>query len=292
MHKDSIQKRNTLLRHRLISFLRDIDVKGIRRLSVILPRILLPSPEVVGRHIRTTLHGYDLLIDPKVDRGVELSIHETGTYEKGVVSFIEKYMDPKGMLIDVGANIGHLSIFTAVKFPESKIHSFEPHPKTREILEFNIGLNKCRNISVHSEALGNEVGEAFIYDNWQVNRGGASLIVKDDTEGSRVQLRPLDDCSFQQHATILKIDVEGFELTVLEGAKALIQSNRPILIVEISGRGAMGCTPEEIFKFIQSLNDYRIFKLKGGKERRSELIEIVSNSELPQHDNLFCLPKD
>ena len=53
-----------------------------------------------------TIHGYLLEIDPSVDKGVELSLFETGTYEKGVLEVIRRYFDHKTTFVDVGANIG------------------------------------------------------------------------------------------------------------------------------------------------------------------------------------------
>ena len=103
-------------RHRLISFFRDIDLKGFRKLSILLPSWLLPNPKSIGEHIIKTIHGFKMIINPSIDNGVELSLFQTGTYERGILDFINKNYNPKGLFVDVGANIGLMSVFTASSF--------------------------------------------------------------------------------------------------------------------------------------------------------------------------------
>ena len=179
-----LERRSTILRHKLISFFRDKDVRGIRKLSLLLPQWLLPSPNKYGEHIRRTIHGYNLIIDPVQDQGVELAIHETGTYEKGVLNFIKEHLPTDGVFVDVGANIGHISIYTSLTHPNSSVHSFEPFPQTFEILEQNIALNSVVNIHTYPFALGCEETSMNIHDNWSINRGGASLVVHEEGSAS------------------------------------------------------------------------------------------------------------
>jgi hypothetical protein len=89
---------------------------------------------------------------------------------------------------------------------------------------------------------------------------------------------------------VIKIDVEGFEMEVLKGAKNLIQRKHPILIIEFSeNRENTHNSASEMADFIGSLGKYRFFKLKGGKERKSKLVEITAEDEFPAHDNVICI---
>lgn len=87
------------------------------------------------------------------------------------------------------------------------------------------------------------------------------------------------------------MDVEGFELEVLKGGIELIKEQLPILIIEVSEQreNESGVSPKEIVDFVKTLGDYKFFKQKGTKERKSKLIEILSDSELPEHDNIICI---
>lgn len=291
MQNESLKYYSYPLRHGLISRVRDIDVKGFRKLSVLLPKWLLPNPKSISESVLKTIHGFDIIINPSVDNGVELSLFETGTYEKGMLSYIEDNYSGNGEFIDVGANIGLMSIFTASKFPNANVIAFEAHPNTFKLLERNVNLNKIENIQLIQKALGNSNGSIQIYDNWHVNRGGASTVVQGDGSNSfDVELTTLD--SFLSNGTpeMIKIDVEGAELDVLKGAEQLIKDNLPILIVEVSDlRETTHSESEAIVDYIKSLGSYKIYKLKGGKERKSALIEVLNHQEIPEHDNIICI---
>lgn len=239
-----------------------------------------------------TIHGYLLEIDPSVDKGVELSLFETGTYEKGVLEVIRRYFDPKTTFVDVGANIGHISLFVSKNFPSANILAFEPHPETFKILKRNCELNEVDNINYFENGLGAESTEATIYNNWEVNRGGASITVNTDGDkGHSIDIKALDDVVAAERIGIIKIDVEGFEMEVLKGSQEIIKRDKPVLIIEVSDERSAGCTPLEIYQMIVDFGGYEVYKLKGTKERVSKLIKISSIDELPAHDNIICLPK-
>ena len=275
------------LRHRLISFLRDLDIRGIRRLSVVLPKIFLPKPSDVGQHILNTPDGIKLIIDPVNDHGVEMSLYETGTYEKGILDYIRKHFKQDGVFVDVGANIGLMSFFVSRYFPNATIHAFEAHPETVEILRKNVDLNAFSgNISVYPYALGAVRSKVVISADTDANRGGAS-IVRQGTNAHEVECFPLDEVLKESRIDLLKIDVEGYELPVLEGAKQLIEAYHPTLILEISQEREQIGNVDVIWNYLQDIG-YEVYILKGGKERRSQLLRVDSISQLPSHDNVVC----
>lgn len=289
----SIPHRSFLFRHRLISRLRDLDIRGIRRLSVVLPKLLLPSAEKAGQHVLKTIHGVQLLIDPSIDNGVELSLYETGTYEKGTIQLLHRFLQPGQTYLDIGANIGLMSsIASGIVGNKGKVLAVEANPKTVEILQHNLALNACTNVSIFPFALGDAPGKATLYENWNVNRGGASLLAQDNEEGIEVAVDTIDNVFKNDAIHLVKIDVEGFELEVLNGGIEVLKTQRPVLIIEVSEQReqTVGVSPQEIAAFVRSLGNYRLFKQKGSKERRSALVEITSDSELPQHDNVVCVP--
>ncbi len=285
----ALRVKNYSFRHKLISFVRDIDVRGIRLLSSLLPKLLIPKAK--GPYILETIHGLSLRIDPSIDNGVERSLHETGTYEKGVLGFMQDYLQPGDVFVDIGANIGLMSIYAAKCVGnEGHVHAFEALPKTAAILQENIDINACRNITIHGFALGAENGIATIYENPQVNRGGASLVVNDGSDGTQIPVKKLDDVyPSEAPISMVKIDVEGYEPMVLEGARNTLLRCRPIVIIEVSS--AVSEASIGALNQIRALGDYRFFRLKGTKERRSKLVEIKSQEALPAHDNVFCIPK-
>lgn len=292
----SVPGKSFLLRHKLISALRDWDVKGIRRLSVALPKLLLPDPKSVGKHVLKTIHGVEMMIDPSLDKGVELSLFETGTYEKGTIQLLEKYLEPGASFLDIGANIGLMSVIASKIVGERGIvYAVEANPGTAVILQANIELNKCKNIELLPIALSDKQGKALLFENWEVNRGGASLISQsDDQKGIEVKMERLDDLFDEQtKIDLVKIDVEGFEPQVIRGGMNWFKKQLPVFIIEVSEKREkeIGPSPAEIWKLVQTIGDYQFYKQKGTKERRGKLIEIKNPQELPSHDNIICVPK-
>jgi FkbM family methyltransferase len=291
----SVPDRSFLFRHKLISALRDWDVKGIRRLSIALPQLLLPNPSKVGKHVLKTIHGVKLLIDPTKDQGVELSLFQTGTYEKGTIQLLKKYLDSGSSFLDIGANIGLMSVIASKQVGAAgTVYAVEANPKTVSILQTNIELNHCKNIELLPVALSDEQGTALLFENWEVNRGGASLISQGSEEkGIEVKMERLDDL-FQEETPIhlVKIDVEGFEPQVLRGGMSWFKKQLPIFIIEVSEKREkeVGPSPLEVMELVQTIGNYRFYKQKGTKERRGKLIEITSPTELPTHDNIICVP--
>jgi FkbM family methyltransferase len=273
--------------------LRDLDIRGIRRLSVLLPKLLLPSPEKAGKHVLKTIHGVQLLIDPSVDKGVELSLFETGTYEKGTIQLLHEFLKPGSTFLDIGANIGLMSSIASKQVGErGKVFAVEANPKTQEILQHNLALNQCQNVEIFPLALGETQGTATLFENWNVNRGGASLLSQDGESGVEVPVDTIDFLFQNDQIDLIKIDVEGFELEVLKGGIELLKKQQPVLIIEVSEQreNTPGTTPEEIADFVRSLGNYELYKQKGTKERRSKLVLIENDSDLPKHDNVICIP--
>jgi FkbM family methyltransferase len=284
----ALRVKNYLIRHRLISAVRDINVRGIRKIAALLPSLLIPKAR--GPYILETIHGISLRIDPTIDNGVERSLHETGTYEKGVLAFMKDYLEPGDVFVDIGANIGLMSIFASKCVGATgHVHAFEALPKTALILEENMQINAVKNSTIHGFALGASKGTATIYENMQVNRGGASLVVNDGSEGTQISVETMDEV-YPKTTPIdmMKIDVEGYEPMVLEGAKNTLFRCRPIVIIEVSS--AVSESSVDALNQIRALGAYHFYRLKGTKERQSSLVEIKVEDALPAHDNVFCIP--
>ena len=291
----SIPKRSFLFRHQLISTLRDLDIKGIRRLSVSLPKRILPDPKSVGKHVLKTIHGVQMIIDPSIDSGVELSLFETGTYEKGTIQLLEKYLQKGSAFLDIGANIGLMSVIASKQVGTNGIvYAVEANPKTVPILQANIDLNNCKNVEVIPIALSDTSGTAVLFENWEVNRGGASLISQSKEEqGLEVKMERLDDL-FDENTPVqlVKIDVEGFEPQVIRGGMNWFRKQQPVFIIEVSEKREKeaGPSPAEVMELVQTIGEYSFYKQKGTKERRGKLVEIKSTADLPNHDNIICVP--
>lgn len=240
--------------------------------------------------------GTKILINPFIDKGVESALFYTGTYEAGTLKFIKEHLSEGQNYIDVGANIGLMTLYASrIVGVSGNVVSIEPNPETMSILIENVNQNNCTNVHFVKDAVGSELGEAMIYPNWNINRGGASLINRSNSQnGYNVTVKTLSNILAEKKIipNMIKIDVEGFELEVLKGAKDLFkQEIKPILILEVSKeRTTSGGDFEAIHSFLSSLEGYKFFKTRGSKESKDNLIEIIRIEDFPQHDNIYCIP--
>ncbi len=282
------------LRHKLISSLNDFNVIGIRGFTQkILPKLLIPKPSE-GQFFIKTIYGFLMKIDPTKDNGIERSLYYTGTYEKGSLDVLKNVLKKGDVFIDVGANIGMMSVFASEVVGDSgKVIAFEPNPVTRTILTENIEKNGLSNVIVSEFAIGAKEETTVIYDRWDANRGCATLI-KPDFETDSYDIKVTTLSGFLEDNTnpdMIKIDVEGYELEVLKGVVDLMQSeNAPMLMVEYSDLrvNMVEGNTHEIYDYIKNSNDYKFYKNAGTKARVSKLVEIKTHEDLPKHDNIYC----
>jgi len=250
----------------------------------------------------STIHGFDMLLNPSRDalRGIEPSIFLTGTYEPGTLHLFRKLLRRGDVVIDIGANIGLMSLYAAKLVGKGgEVMSFEPMTEEYAILLKNIHLNRFEHVHTYNIALGAKRERKWIYAHPEINRGSSSLVKNSGGIAvTEVEITTLDDFLFlhpkKNNIRLVKIDVEGWELEVLKGAKSLLASRHaPALCVEYSSAHPLeGGQLTEIWDFLSSANRYRCFKLMLGKEKVSKLIPVRDVSDLPTHDNLFCFLPD
>ncbi len=147
--------------------------------------------------------------------------------------------------IDIGANIGEFSLALARAKGVKAVHAFEPDPRNYAQLLRNIALNGLDDaIRVWDVALGEETGEAEFFisetikeiDAGKLNRGTSGLIQRPGrhTRSIPVSVRRLDDLiDLRGESIAIKIDVEGFESSVLAGMENLMRENRCVVLMEI-----------------------------------------------------------
>lgn len=157
--------------------------------------------------------------------------HSSEDYELEV----QKILNIKeGVFVDVGANIGHLSINVA-KNPKTKIYSFEPEASNIKVFEKNISLNNLKNINIIKKGLSDREGFFDFYVLGK-NSGGNSLIdLKKGGIKVKIPVTTLDNFYKEnkiKRLDFLKIDVEGAEIKVLNGAKETLKKFKPPIIFE------------------------------------------------------------
>jgi len=262
---------------------------------LLLPKLFLKPTDSTGPHFNLSQDKIWHFIHPSVDHGVERSLYETGHYERGTLTFIKDNLKAGDTYMDIGTNIGvHALLAAKVVGEKGSVWAFEPHHQTMSVLEKNITENEFENIHTFQCGIGAEKSKAVLYDNWSINKGASSTVVKaEKSVAVEIDILPLDMVVQQQslRPKMLKMDVEGMELEVLKGASRTIEAYKPILIVEFSeDRAELPEGRKKLYNYLQNLNTYELFKQKGGKERTGKLQKISNFGELPIDDNVYCLP--
>ncbi len=149
-----------------------------------------------------------------------------------------------GLILDIGANIGVMTSHFAKKRNNSKVISFEPMPANINTLKRIVHFFKLKNVKVIEKALSNSEGEVDmimpIVDS-ALKHGLSHIKSTSDQvqEGNtyKVKMLKLDDVpdikNTKDKITAVKIDVEGHELCVLEGAKKTLLKHKPIIYCEL-----------------------------------------------------------
>lgn len=138
----------------------------------------------------------------------------------------------KGKLfVDVGAHVGRWSI-RASKYYDQVI-SFEPSLKTQDVLRKNIWRNKIANITVQSVALSDHSGFGTMHHFGHMSGGNSlednhPLLRGTGTKANETIVELLD--AFNLSPTLIKIDTEGHELKVLDGAKETLRRTERIIV--------------------------------------------------------------
>ena len=144
------------------------------------------------------------------------------------------------------------------------MHAFEPHPEVRRRLRQNIALNNLSNVHVCESALGPAAATATLHSDATGNEGAGSLAPGPGLRGQNyaVEVDTLDSYAADlPDVHLLKIDTEGADYGVLEGARGTIERCRPAIYVEVDPvlLERFNATPLMIFEFLKAFG-YEIWR--------------------------------
>jgi FkbM family methyltransferase len=146
--------------------------------------------------------------------------------------FLSTHSIGDGAIIDVGANLGIVSFILAKRFPQRTIHAFEPVPSTFHAFSTNIELNACPNIRALQCAVADREGEIF-FNADPFGRAINSIAFTSGESVIKVPCTALDTYAEKNsidEIAFLKVDVEGFEASVFQGASRLLSQKRAAII--------------------------------------------------------------
>lgn len=136
-------------------------------------------------------------------------------------------------VVDAGSHFGGLSIPLAVSNPTVTIHAFEPQPQLFYNLCANMAVNGIKNIIPHNVACSSAAGTVYWKDKYQTWNPGSTRMshIRADHLDSSAPSVKIDDFNLK-NVSLMKIDVEGMEELVVNGAMETIIRNKPKILLE------------------------------------------------------------
>lgn len=211
---------------------------------------------------------------PHLDEQIGRSIKNTGIWAKHDIDFFESKISSGDVVLDIGANIGHHSVYFSKKVgPGGKVFSFEPQVEMFRFASANLVINQCHNTKLLQTCLGNECGDVRLSPlsyNLVANFGALGVSLPGEDGGELVPVATLDSLIESSKIDIerldfIKIDVQSFEIFVLLGAVNTIKRFKPKIFLEISPywMEKRGYSYEEIYKLLFDMN-YKIKHFHDG----------------------------
>ena len=139
------------------------------------------------------------------------------------------------IVLDIGANIGHHSLFAATLAKE--VHSFEPYGRVAEKLQQKIQQNALSNIHLHAVGLGDVATELYYHQPMGANTGTGTFIDNELSDSDSLKLPILRGDDFIPSLNLpkldfIKMDIEGFEPYALRGLQQTLKKYNPIVFFE------------------------------------------------------------
>lgn len=160
----------------------------------------------------------------------------TGEYDAAPQRLLAESVRPGTLVLDIGASLGlwTVPLGRAAQAAGAQVWAVEPHPSNHPWLHRNVELNGLQaTVMIHEIALGDRSGTVMMELD---ERGGGNAAVSTSAVlgATAVPIRRLDELTFPAPVSAMKLDVEGFELSVLRGARALLARDRPVIFGEFS----------------------------------------------------------
>ena len=208
----------------------------------------------------------------------------------------------KPTILDIGANVGMFSLSYASMFDDAEIHCFEPVPFIYNYLSQNLELNPNLSSKMHAHNLGLsncvERNKLSIPVPQQHERYSKELDIRlysvlgEGEEKFSAQFMPIDRWvdNFKIHSLdFIKIDVEGHEYSVLEGASKTLLSFRPLVMFELN-QLTLALSYRTVDEYLRFATDhgYHVFGLEYGY--KSELLAIDSVEQIGLVSDLILFP--
>jgi len=211
--------------------------------KIIIARALATTLLRLGFRAKRRIRRGGVVLDVDIREGIDLSLFLFGSFQRHVLDTIRRLVPPEGVLLDVGANIGAVTLPASAYLREGHVYAFEPTDYAFEKLRLNIALNPAlaSRITAVQSFLAESVSSSsdlVAYSSWPVagpGGGEGHPIHKGVAKESTCGQTTLDEFIRERQLpviSLIKIDTDGHEFSVLSGATSCLRDLRPVVIFE------------------------------------------------------------
>lgn len=243
-------------------------------------------PLVVNWHLGLRLHVY-------LSNDLSKQLYVGGCFEPNEFAFLDNILAPGMTFIDAGANDGLFTLFAARRVgPTGQVWAFEPSRREFTRLRRNVQSNVLGNVRTFQLALADTQGQAEMKiaddEHSGQNTLGDFAYQIDLVRRERVATVRLEDLVRQEYLRqidVIKLDVEGAELSVLTGASEILRKQRPLLLLEVNENALerQGASSLALVDFLRS-HEYEVY----GFDPRTGQPQSLPQTELS--DNVVAMP--
>lgn len=283
----------------LIIFLRKLSVK-VKKWPGSIVILNLVRRVFIRKAISVRVDDFDgnLSMNLRLDEHMQSQIFWYGAYSRDILLVIKNLLKPGMVVVDAGANVGEITLVSAKQVGTlGHVYAFEPLVETAEKLSRNVQLNEFQNVHIQRCGLAENSGFGSIYrsssrfDDGSVHDGLATLYPSSlrNSKVGEIELVSLDDFCVRtgiEKLNLVKIDIEGAELSALKGAVQSLRKFNPFLIIEVQGPTARqaGYEPRDILSFLRPMG--YSFRTIGRLGR----LNPVDADSLKGFQNILCTP--
>jgi FkbM family methyltransferase len=237
-----------------------------------------------------TVQGNKMYLDPKDT----LNLSARGVWEPFGTEIFKKHIRTGDVFLDIGANIGYFTLIASkIVGNEGKVYSFEPDTTNFSILNKNVELNNCKNVTLVKKAVSDKTGKSDFYLD-KNDLGKHSIFNLDQGKRIEIETVKLDDYfrNYSGKIDLIKMDIQGAEWLAIRGMKNMLEKNEKVKIYTELDPDALiksGTNPQEYMKMLTDLG-FDLYIINELKQK----LEKISKNNLPDKIygagvNLLCL---
>lgn len=253
--------------------------------------------------ISQTQSRYGSFIHFSNDNPIGACLHHYGEWAQQEFDLFDQFLTAESNVIDVGANIGTHSVYFSKKCNQGNVIAIEPQIYIFQMLAANLLLNGCYNtVPVQAGASSKSGVVKMVNINPFVENTinyGEFKINNDSNEGIETNIITLDKYVNLNKFNLIKLDVEGLEVEVLNGAKKLLKKHKPFLYIEFNNKQGNDELLNQIYE-LDYVPYWHIYSKHNPNNHNGQTNNIweapnyvmdIRNLDARYEGNAFCLPK-